>query len=295
MTEHVVNALRNSDFFNPFSTEELVEISGICTLRHFKENEIVFSESQDAKDFFLIHKGSVNLIFSSKKIIKVGPSQLFGDWAIVNDTVRLATAVAKENLEVLALDGLKLKTPEYFSPVIALKIIMQIAKSLVERLQSQSQISSQILIETGETEKTEFKSTLMKNLATGKKDTAIEMAVVKTIAAFLNTNGGVLFIGVSDDRNILGIDHDEFNSEDKLLQHLTHIVTSKLGVNAILDIHPVIISLRGKRVVRIDVEPSFEPIFVKDGAQNELFFVRVGVTTLSYGIRDAIEYIKHRF
>ena len=45
-------------------------------------------------------------------------------------------------------------------------------------------------------------------------------AALKTIAAFLNTEGGDLLIGVDDDRRVLGIEHDRLENDDKFLRHL---------------------------------------------------------------------------
>src|ERR1700704_5238042 len=45
----------------------------------------------------------------------------------------------------------------------------------------------------------EFKSTLRINLHTRQKDSKMELAVLKTVAAFLNMSGGTLVIGVADD------------------------------------------------------------------------------------------------
>jgi type I restriction enzyme R subunit len=36
----------------------------------------------------------------------------------------------------------------------------------------------------------------------------MEDAIVKTVAAFLNTDGGTLLIGVGPDRRVVGLDHD---------------------------------------------------------------------------------------
>ncbi len=62
------------------------------------------------------------------------------------------------------------------------------------------------LIARGESVKQEFKSTLRRNLRTRENDSRIEDSVLKTIAAFCNTEGGVLLIGVQDNGNILGIE-----------------------------------------------------------------------------------------
>ena len=55
------------------------------------------------------------------------------------------------------------------------------------------------LIDVGESGEVEFKSTLRWHLHAERMDKEIEHASLKTIAAFLNTAGGTLLIGVNDD------------------------------------------------------------------------------------------------
>ena len=53
-----------------------------------------------------------------------------------------------------------------------------------------------------------------------KDDKYVTHAVLKTIAAFLNTEGGDLLIGVADDRSVVGIGPDGFESDDRFSLHL---------------------------------------------------------------------------
>jgi Putative DNA-binding domain len=64
------------------------------------------------------------------------------------------------------------------------------------------------LLQQGESNTVEFKSTARWNLKDGKKDRTMEEVILKTIAAFLNTQGGILLIGVADDSSIVGLDLD---------------------------------------------------------------------------------------
>ena len=49
-------------------------------------------------------------------------------------------------------------------------------------------------------------------------------AVLKTIAAFLNTEGGDLLIGIADDGSIVGTERDQLESDDKFMRHLAQVV-----------------------------------------------------------------------
>ena len=64
------------------------------------------------------------------------------------------------------------------------------------------------LIEAGESVTVEFKSTARLNLHSNGRDEAITWAVIKTIAAFMNTGGGTLLIGVNDRGDPVGIEPD---------------------------------------------------------------------------------------
>ncbi len=53
-----------------------------------------------------------------------------------------------------------------------------------------------MLISGAESKVVEFKSTARLNLITGDKDAGVEWAIVKSIAGFMNANGGTLVVGV---------------------------------------------------------------------------------------------------
>ncbi len=70
-------------------------------------------------------------------------------------------------------------------------------------------------IARGEGMQIEFKATLRMNLHTGSNDPKMEHAVLKTLAAFLNSQeGGTLFVGVNDEGDVVGLDADQFANED---------------------------------------------------------------------------------
>ena len=89
------------------------------------------------------------------------------------------------------------------------------------------------LIKRGESKTLEFKSTLRWNLKEDRKDDKfVTHATLKTIAAFLNTEGGDLLIGVADDGSIVGIERDQLESDDKFMRHLAQVVRNGLGDRA---------------------------------------------------------------
>lgn len=150
------------------------------------------------------------------------------------------------------------------------------------------------LVRAGESPTTEFKSTLRTNLHTGQKDPRMEMAVLKTLAAFLNGGGGTLVVGVKDDGEPLGIGADGFDNEDKMSLHLTSLVNERVGASHWLFLHPHFDDFEGVRVLTVNCQPSRTPVFVKD-SNVERFYTRTGPATVELTGQQMQAYIKQRF
>jgi len=151
------------------------------------------------------------------------------------------------------------------------------------------------LIMEGESEVTEFKSTLRINLHTGKKDPQMEHSVLKTLAGFLNTSSGTLIIGVSDDGFALDLGINGFENNDKMALHLINIVKARLGVLAAANIHIHFEDHQGRDILVIDTDRVSAPVYVKDENKKERFYIRTGPSTTELSISEAQEYIKQRF
>ena len=150
-------------------------------------------------------------------------------------------------------------------------------------------------IDQGEGVTVEFKQTLRVNLHTGQPDKKMEHAVLKTLAAFMNSkHGGTLFIGVSDDGNVVGLDEDNFPNEDKMALHLDNLIKSKLGGSVFACLKPEFGDIDGKRFMAVECTPSSKPVFLKDG-QGEEFYIRAGASSPALPASHAHEYIQERF
>lgn len=150
------------------------------------------------------------------------------------------------------------------------------------------------LIATGEGERLEFKSTFRRNTHTGEKDKRMERAVLKSLVAFLNSNGGTLLIGVNDDGEVTGIDLDSFESRDKLGLHFTNIISSQIGNGFLPFISFRLIPVDDVWVLRTDCRPSNEPVFLRDGNE-EFFYIRSGPSSVEIKGSELISFIGRRF
>ena len=147
------------------------------------------------------------------------------------------------------------------------------------------------LVAGGEGDDVEFKSTLRMNLHTGNKDAKMEHAVVKTISGFLNQKGGTLIIGVHDDGTAVGVEADQFESEDKMNLHLTNLVNAQLGEAVWANIHANFEDFGSARVMTVRCEPASQAIYDK----SKRLFVRTGHATHELSAQEAVHFVQERF
>ena len=163
-----------------------------------------------------------------------------------------------------------------------------------EEDQGEDAIALNDRISGGESDTVEFKSTLRTNLHTNRPDKKIEYGILRTLAGFLNTNGGILVTGVSDDGRPVGIEVDSFASEDKMSLHLTNIVNSQLGPNAMTLLHTSFDDFEDSRVLVVNCQRSPTEVYVRDNNMQR-FYVRTGPSTTELTGSDMVEYINQRF
>lgn len=156
------------------------------------------------------------------------------------------------------------------------------------------------LLKLQESKTLEFKSSLRWDLREDRQDDRnITHAVLKTVAAFLNTEGGDLLIGVADDRTVLGIEHDRLDHDDKYMRHLAQVVCNGMGDRAGTCIDPATEIVAGKTICLVSCQRSPEPVFLRwkglEKSQRGDFYVRSGPGTIRLGEKDVEAYVRTRF
>lgn len=170
----------------------------------------------------------------------------------------------------------------------------QTLTSPIEDLEiDESKVLEEIIMD-GESAHTEFKSTLRINLHTGATDPRMEHGCLKTIAAFLNSKGGTLIIGVSDDGAPVGIETDNFPNEDKMSLHLVNLINSRIGAEFMAYIHLRFDEYKDSRVLMVECSASKAPVFIKEGTR-EYFYIRTGASSTELAPSAIQKYIEYKF
>ena len=151
------------------------------------------------------------------------------------------------------------------------------------------------LINMGEGTVLEFKSTLQWDVFQDKQNNALRDAVLKSLVAFMNTEGGTLLIGVEDSGEIFGLERDlniMGGSRDRFLQLLNSLVTDRIGAQYTPHVAARIDFVDGKAICVIDVSRSSEPAFMSSQKGRE-FYVRIGNTTRGLDPEEPLSYLQH--
>jgi predicted HTH transcriptional regulator len=117
---------------------------------------------------------------------------------------------------------------------------------------------------------------------------------LKTVSAYLNSNGGTLLVGVGDRGDILGLHKDGFQDKDKLNLHFTNLVKHHIGEQYLPFIESKVFDVDGKRVLKVKCEKSDKHVFLRHSGMEE-FYVRNGPSSTRLDGQALIDYIKHNF
>jgi serine/threonine protein kinase len=179
------------------------------------------------------------------------------------------------------------------------------AAEVIEQLNCIRAASAEIgqLLTSDETTTLEFKSSL--RVPTGplsneekrhlsRVHRALEHEVLKTVAAFLNTDGGTLVIGVADDHTIVGIEVDypslRYQSNDGWRLAFDDLISSQLGTAAMNSINLQLEPWQGRTIAIIRCSKREEPTWTR----GDELFVRRTASTVKLSTREALAWWRER-
>jgi predicted HTH transcriptional regulator len=151
------------------------------------------------------------------------------------------------------------------------------------------------IIRQGESKHNEFKETLNLDVKKQTKEKYIELSALKTIVAFLNTEGGTLLVGVADSGEITGIDVEieKFHkcNGDRFLLHMKNLIKTRIGEEFYPYIHYKLVYVSSKKVLIVSCKESKSPCYL----DNAEFYVRTNPATDKLEGPKLVQYVKNHF
>ena len=186
------------------------------------------------------------------------------------------------------------------------KLIAEVVRTGFDRLcEEQSEISPPVtglreLINRGESNVLEFKESARWSYGTEKKGKS-EQVIIKTIAGFMNTEGGTLLIGIADDGSVVGLESDydtlSKSNQDGYELFLTQLISDKISGPAAPLCKITFEKLDSNDICRVDIAASPKPVFAcpLESKSPTDFWVRLGNKTDQIRGPDQLEYIEQHW
>lgn len=99
-----VLVLRQVELFKDLPGEVLLSIAEETKTLSFKKNDVIFLENTLPDGLYIIVSGKINIIRQEKVLNTLGEYQYFGELALIDNSVRTASAIAETDCECLFLD-----------------------------------------------------------------------------------------------------------------------------------------------------------------------------------------------
>jgi hypothetical protein len=191
-------------------------------------------------------------------------------------------------------------------PKLAKYAYYQSREELLQKQLQQTNANDKIkqLLASGESKTVEFKSTLRYCLRQNSPQKYVEHSAIKNLAAFLNSEGGTLFIGVDDDGNILGLENTDFasfkgdNKKDEFIKHFDNLVQNYFGNDMVHKFNVEFEVVDNKTIVLIHIkDKATSPVIITNPEKNnqEEFYVRRNASAIALTMYEMLNYSKENW
>lgn len=139
--DDIVSTLKLIPLFHDMSISELKEFRKIIHRRIFKQKEPIFWEGEPGVGMYIVKAGSVGIykITSDREkeeIAVLKPGEFFGELALLDESPRSATCIARESSEIIGLFRPDLFNTIAKKPRLGNKFLLQLAAVIGERLKA---------------------------------------------------------------------------------------------------------------------------------------------------------------
>ncbi len=139
MLESTKEFLCKIPFFIDHPLEDLEAIAKITAILKYKPGEVIFEEGNHGDFICFLVDGQVEILKmnstgTKKSIFRLYSPSVFGEMALIENSIRSATVVAKSDVELGIINRKDFDTIIANHPVLGLNIVKKIAKILSSRL-----------------------------------------------------------------------------------------------------------------------------------------------------------------
>jgi CRP/FNR family transcriptional regulator, cyclic AMP receptor protein len=137
--ESMIEALRDVRFLHALDNEHLLQIAEVTRMRDVEPGQVLFREGDEPQDVFLVVSGHVALDINtagggSRRIMAVGPGEILGWSALLEQTQMTATATTLGHAKVAQINTGQLLSICKHNPRFGYELLRRTSLALAARL-----------------------------------------------------------------------------------------------------------------------------------------------------------------
>src|SRR6266540_2063775 len=132
----ICSILQRLPLFEGIGSRELAQIERVLHLREYRPDEVIFLQGDPGLGMYIIESGDVEILHEPLRnlLAELGPGEFFGELALLDESPRTATAVAKTPCRIFCLFQPDLFDLMNRHPRLGVKILSRLAVTIGERL-----------------------------------------------------------------------------------------------------------------------------------------------------------------
>ncbi|HTF99452.1 MAG TPA: cyclic nucleotide-binding domain-containing protein [Nitrospirota bacterium] len=143
--------LQKTMLFRGSKYEELELVLGLFQERQLRTNAVIFSEKASGEALYIVKSGKVRISMmagdgSEANLLLLGPGEFFGELSLIQEDVRLVSARADTNVEILLLTRKDFQVLQELAPRTASRALIVISRLLAMRVKAYSDRLKDLLV-----------------------------------------------------------------------------------------------------------------------------------------------------
>ena len=132
-----IDLIARVPLFSPLKDSELERIADLTQTHTFQRGDVIIREGDKDRRLFVIMSGEVEVVkgLDSEKgwrLRVLGPHDYFGEMALIDDSARSASVVAKVDTKVLSLDKRDFHQAMKKYPAMAFELLQTLSRRIRE-------------------------------------------------------------------------------------------------------------------------------------------------------------------
>ncbi len=139
--DEILLILGKIPIFDGLNNRELVQIERILHRREYQSEEVIFHQDDPGMGMYIIESGTVEIISEplNHRLAELTSGEFFGELALLDESLRTATAIAKVPSSLLCFFQPALFDIIERNPRLGVKILFRLAYVIGERLKKSNE------------------------------------------------------------------------------------------------------------------------------------------------------------